>query len=188
MNENQDNSPSNASPGETHVDSSGASENVNPVTLTLAELNARLGRNYTDKDSALKGLSDTFSFVGKKVETTATAQPQNPSYASAQDVKALQEDLFYSQNPDYVEYRKTIAMMGSNPAEVVNSEAFKILWDKVKVADDASKKKSVVSSSPRLAQTQTVMDEAVKVANATGSAEATADILAKAIRAEMTGR
>ncbi len=155
MNENQDNSPSNASPGETHVDSSGASENVNPVTLTLAELNARLGRNYTDKDSALKGLSDTFSFVGKKVETTAAAQPQNPSYASAQDVKALQEDLF---------------------------------WDKVKVADDASKKKSVVSSSPRLAQTQTVMDEAVKVANATGSAEATADILAKAIRAEMTGR
>ncbi len=188
MNENQDNNPSNPSPGEAHVDSSGGAENVNPDTLTLAELNTLLGRTYTDKESALKGIKDTYSFVGKKTDTASPTAAVNPSYASTQDVQALKEDLFYSQNPDYKEYRKTIAMMGANPAEVVNSEAFKILWDKVKVADDASKKKSVVSSSPRLAQTQTVMDEAVKVANATHSAEATADVLARAIRTEMTGR
>ncbi len=187
MNENQDNTPSNLSPGATHVDVSGGAENVDSATLTLAEINALLGRTYLTKDSALKGLQETYSFVGKKIAAAAPAAPQE-SYASAQDVKTLQEDLFYSQNPDYREYRKTIAMMGGNPAEVVNSEAFKILWDKVKVADDASKKKSVVSSSPRLAQTQTVVDEAIKVANATQGVSATADVLARAILGEIAGR
>ncbi len=186
MNENQDNTPSNLSPDVTHVDTAGGAENVDSATLSLAELNTLLGRTYMTKESALKGLKETYSFVGKKLEA-ATAPPAQ-SFATAQDVKALQEDLFYSQNPDYRDYRKTIAMMGSNPAEVVASEAFKILWDKVKVADDASKKKSVVSSSPRLAQTQTVVDEAIKVANATRSASDTADVLARAIRTEMTGR
>jgi len=186
MNENQDNSPSNPSPDAAHVDAAGGAENVNPATLTLEELNTLLGRKYTTKDEALKGIKETYSFVGKKTEAAPAPTPN--SYASAQDVKALQEELFYSQNPQYKEYRKTIAMMGGNPAEVVGSEAFKILWDKVQVADDASKKKSVVTSSPRLAQTQTVVDEAIKVANATHSSEATADVLAKAIRTEMTGR
>ncbi len=187
MSENQDYSPSNPSPDATHVDAAGGAENVNPNALTLAELNVLLGREYKDKESALKGIKDTYSFVGKKVEASASPTPATP-FASAQDVKVLQEELFYSQNPDYKDYRKTIAMMGTNPAEVVNSEAFKILWDKIKVADDASSKRSVVSSSPRLAQTQTAMDEAVRVANATRSAESTADVLAKAIMAEISGR
>ena len=34
-------------------------------TLTLEEINATLGRNYSDKPTALKALKETASYVGK---------------------------------------------------------------------------------------------------------------------------
>lgn len=196
-----DNNNSQSVPGDAQLTSAEGGENVGSTdTLSLAELNSILGRNFTDKPSALKALKDTQDFVGKRKEdiakelqtasaTTGTSQstaasaPEN--VASKQELNEVKARLFFSENPQYKGYESLISRMGGDPAEVVQSKEFQDVFEKVKVADEVAQKKSIVSSSPRLAATKTHTDEAVRIANATGSAQTTADYLATAIREEL---
>ena len=163
--ENQDNLTPDTLPGGTHVEPSGGQEAV-ADTLSLAELNQYLGKDFKDKATALKAVKDTFSFVGKKQETTASATVSPELEAQ---VQSLKEEVFYSQHPEYSEYRSIIKKMGGNPSEVVGTDEFKLLFEKVKVADDVQKKQSVVSSNSRVAAPSTYRQEAVTIANAAGT-------------------
>lgn len=160
---------------------------VESPALTLAELNKFLGADFKDTNTALKALKDTKDFVGKRKEDIAAevkaSLPQNDSnVATKSDVQALQEQLFYSQNPQYKGYESMIKKLGSNPADVVDSEEFKNVFEKVKVADEIAQTKSVVSSNSRLSQAKGVVEEAVVVANARGSTqEDVALVMARAI-------
>lgn len=152
-------------------------------TLSLAELNQHLGKDFKDKSTALKALADTQSYVGKKLEAA------NPAPAPADDslkaeVQSLKEEAFYLANPQYKDMRDIIKTMGNNPSEVVELAAFKSVFEKVKVADEVTSKKSVVSSNARLGTTSNYTDEAIKVANATGSVGTVSEILAKGIAEE----
>lgn len=196
-----DNNNSSTVPGDAHVTSAEGKENVGSTdTLSLAELNSILGRNFSDKPSALKALKDTQDFVGKRKEdiakelqvNTATASSQSASnaapngdVASKSEVNELKNRLFFSENPQYKGYEAIIKKMGSDPADVVNSEEFKTVYEKGRVADEVAQKKSVVTSSARLAENKTHVDRAIQVANATRSAASTADVLATAIREEL---
>jgi len=172
-----------------HVTPADGGETVGTAASTLAELNKILGGNFKDLPSALKAVSDTKAFVGKRKEDIlAEARLQQspaPEVASAkieENVKQLENRLFFSENPQYKGYEKLIASMGQNPAEVVNSDAFKEVFEKVKVADEIEQKKSVVNSSPRLAQSKNGLEEAVKIANSRGTDSTTlAEHLAKTI-------
>lgn len=142
---------------------------------TLAELNKILGGNFKDLPSALKAVQDTKAFVGKRKEDIVAEvrkelepSPQNQTDV-LEAVKQLENRLFFSDNPQYKGYESLIAKMGSNPAEVVASEEFKTVFEKVKVADEIENSKSVVHSSPRLAESKTVIDEAINVANSRSS-------------------
>jgi DNA uptake protein ComE-like DNA-binding protein len=167
---------------DTHVESAdGESAVSNADTFSLSELNSSLGKTFKDKDSALKAVKDTFSFVGKRTETQAQSTPAvDTNAASKEELQTLKKELFFSTHPQFKDQRALIESLG-DPAEVVERPEIKALFEKVKVADDIEQKKSVVHSSPHLAQTSDAIDKAIQVANATGSKEMTADILATAI-------
>lgn len=151
-------------------------------SLSLAALNQTLGKNFKDVPTALAALKETQSYVGKKLEAA------NPAPAADDTLKAkvqsLEEEVFYSQNPQYKDMRGLIQKMGGSPSEVVGTPEFKAVFEKVGVADEVQKTKSVVNSNARIGQAPQVMDEAVQVANATKSIDRTADVLAKGIMEE----
>lgn len=175
--------------GEAQLTSSDGSSAVGE-SMTLAELNQMLGKTFTDKSTALKAVKDTFAFVGKRKEDIARElATSNPSANQSPDVEAqlkeVKEELFYTQNPQYVEYRSIIKMMGSNPADVVSSDAFKPILENGTVAKEVAKTKSVVASNPRLAQSRTAVESAVAVANSrNASVTDVAESLSKAIASE----
>lgn len=173
---NQTDNPSETVPGATHVEASVGGENVGE-TLSLADINKTLGRSYTDLPSALAGMVETYRYVGSKTAPAPVAQATAPvqdqsNVASKADVDSLKAELFYSKNPEYEGYRNLIAKMGANPSEVVGSPEFKEVFEKVKVADDVSKQRSVVSSNSRLGQNKAATDQAILVANAGGGVDA----------------
>lgn len=163
--DNQDNLTPDTLPGGAHVEPSGGNEAV-ADTLSLAELNQYLGKDFKDKATALKAVKDTFSFVGKKQETPAT--PVASAELEAK-VQSLEEEVFYSKHPEHAANRDIIKAMGGKPSEVVGTDAYKALFEKVKVADEVQKKQSVLSSNSRVAANASYRDEAVTVANAVGS-------------------
>lgn len=167
---------------------------VEQTALSLAELNQFLGKEFTDKESALKAIKDTFGFVGKRKEdiekevraSLAGSTPApSPAPSSDSKVQSLEEEVFYLKNPQFKGYEAIIKKMGSNPAEVVESTEFKTIFEKGAIADEVARTKSVAPSNSRLGAPSSVVDEAVKTANATRSVEATATILAGAIVEEM---
>lgn len=149
-------------------------------TLSLAELNSLLGKDFKDKATALKSVKDTYSYVGKKADAVAPAQATPDLEAK---VSSLETQVFYANNPEYKGHESIIKAMGANPAEVVESEAFKTYFGKAKVADEVEKTKSVVHSNSRLAQQQNHTETAVKAANA-GRTDVMLDTLARAINEE----
>lgn len=182
----QDNPTDETLSGDAQLTPADGEAAVSPDTLTLADLNSLLGKDFKDVETAKKALKDTQSYVGKKKEDIAAEvlannapAPQDSNLES--EFKALKNDLFFTQNPQYKEYRSLIESMGT-PAEVVESDAFKPIFEKVKAADEAEQNKSVVHSSPRIAQDKSVMDEAVKTANSAGATlEDVASVFAKSI-------
>lgn len=182
----QDNNPSSTVTGETHVDSSAGGENVD--TLSLTEINQHLGRNYKDKPTALAALKETFSFVGKRTESSVATAPAADETLVAQ-VKDLTEEVWYAQHPEYKDMRDTIKAFGKSPSEVIEMPAFKTIFEKVKVADEVAQTRSIAPSNARLAQTQSTTTEAVTIANARGATlEDVATVLARGIIEQSEGQ
>lgn len=176
MNPN-DNLTDNSLPGDAHMTPSDGGAAVDTNTLSLSELNSYLGKDFKDKESALKAVKDTFSFVGKKIEAPASSDSVTKA-----ELQALKEQAFYLENPQYKDYKSIIAKMGGDPSQVVGSDEFKSIFEKVKLADEVSKSRTVLQSSPRLAQQKTKIDEAVQIANARNQSTLdVANVLAGAI-------
>lgn len=192
--ENQVTNPDGTVTGAPHMSAAVGDTNVDLGTLSLNDINQMLGREYKDVPTALAAIKETYSFVGKKVEPVAAANPapatsatttSTDNLASKDEVKSLREDLYYSQNPQYQEHRALISKLGDNPAEVVGTAEFKTLFEKAKAADDAASQRSVVTSNARLAQTSTKVEEAVKIANTAGvGSQSLAEVLAQGIAEE----
>lgn len=120
--------------------------------LSLKEINDLLGKDYKDKETALKSIKDTVSYVGKKKEDIAREiLGNNQSESLQKEIKQIKENMFYKDNPDLENYRTLIQKLGDNPADVVNSPEFKSIYEKAKGFDESAKMKTVLQSSPRLA-------------------------------------
>lgn len=163
---------------------------VDSSTLTLAEMNQYLGKDFKDKESALKAVKETFSYVGKRKEDiaaevralSAPAPQTSPDSELKSQVQSLNDRLFFSENPEFKGYEAIIKKMGSDPAEVIGSEEFKKVFEQGKVATEVEQKRSVVSSSSRLAQSKSTVDNAIQIANARGtSGTDVAEALARGI-------
>jgi len=166
--ENYDNLTEESLPGADDVavsDESSAVSEVAPATtdasaeveaMTLAELNAQLGKNFKDKDSAIKSIKDTFKYVGAKKAN------------ESQDLSAIQrkfsEDLFFVKHPDLEPHRELAEALASkhgvDVTEAVNLDSFKSYVEKSSGYDTTQKAKSVLQSNPRLGAVKDSMQEA----------------------------
>ena len=143
--------------------------NVAPNGITLEEINAMLGKNYKDKDSALKSVKDTFSYVGKKIEAAKPMASESRDSSSdnsnsdvARQLREMKNELFYSKNSQYdtPEYRALITKMGENPADVVASPEFKSVFEKASGYDKIQKTKTVLESNSRIGMVRNKINEA----------------------------
>lgn len=143
-------------------------EKANLDAISLADLNATLGKNFTSKEAALKSLKDTQSFVGKKVEPApATQQFDASQFVSKAE---FEENLFFANNKEYdtPEARtllKGLRGEGQSLNEVANSDGFKSVYGKIKVADDLAKSKTVLEPNSRMGKATTKIGEAEELAS-----------------------
>lgn len=160
-------------PDAAHVDAADG-ETAAEQSLSLAELEQTLGKKFPDKATALKAVKDTFNYVGRPKAAADPAPAQTPPDV-LEKLSSLEQEVFYANHPEYKGHEPIIKAMGSNPAEVVGTDAFKTYFEKAKVADEVAQTRSVVSSSQRLGQTTSMRDEAQKVANATSGSGSVAE-------------
>lgn len=129
--------------------------------LSLSEIESTLGKKFPDKNTALKALKDTFSYVGKLGNEVKTLKEQiAPSVAPPQELvqkvesleRTVKETQFYKEHPEYEAYKDLIASMGQDPQQVTQSEVFKTYFSKAKTADSYQQSKSVLHTNPRLGQ------------------------------------
>jgi len=136
-------------------------ENVE-ASISLADLNEKLGKEFKDVDSAVKSLKDTQSFVGKKIESAETKE--DPAIQKQLDnlQSQLNNSNFYRENPQYdnEETRKLIVALGGKPEEVIERDVFKSTFEKTSAYDKSQESKSVLHNSSRLGQATTKMDDA----------------------------
>lgn len=154
---------------ESQLNSAPADGTVSPEpkpeeTMSLAEMNALLGKDFKDKATALKSVKDTYSYVGKRKEDIMK-EVGGSNNEIATELKTIKDNMFFDKNPDYAPYRKVMEKMGTNPVEVANSEEFKGIFEKAKGFDESQKLKSVLVSNPRLAQTKDGLTKAREATN-----------------------
>lgn len=154
--------------------------------LSLTELNTMLGKNFPTKEAALKSIQDTYSFVGKRKEDL---KPEvDPSQFISRD--QYETDMFYSKNAEYEapEVRSMIDAMAKaqnlKPADVVKTEGFKTIFDKIAGYDKSMSEKSVLETNPRLASSKDSLTKAAEHLGA-GNREAGEALVAKAVLESM---
>lgn len=144
--------------GASDGDANAADSNNN---LTLVELNTLLGKDFKDKDSALKSLKDTQTYAATTATEKANLEARlKNSSTDSERLKKIETDLFYTNNPEYKPYRDTLEAMGGNPEETVQKDAFKRIFADLSEFEKDKQKKSVLVSNPRIGQAKTRMDEA----------------------------
>ena len=151
--------------------------------LSLNELNTVLGKTYKDKESALKSLKDTFSYVGKKTEDITPKIDPNQFISREQ----YETDMFYSRNAEYStpEVREVIDAMakakGISPKDVVSTDTFKAVFSKVKGYDESQSLRSVLETNPRLASTRDSFTKAAEMLQQGGNKDVAENLVARAV-------
>lgn len=145
--------------------------NESVAEMSLAELNEALGKEYPDKETALKSIKDTFSYTGKRKEDIINEFKKTTNENElANKVSSLEgmlkESNFYAEHPEYKPYKDLVAKFGS-PEEAIKDEGFQKTFKKLSAFDEAEKTKSVLHSNPKLGKITDKMTEA-KTALAAG--------------------
>lgn len=184
-----------AVPGESQLNPAGADGTVSAVpnggepatqnveAMTLSELNAALGKNFSNRESALKSIKDTFSYVGKKKEDVrkevlSEVRTDEKTEKLAKELEEMRKERFYDKNPQYADpaVRKIIERMGGNPADAVGSEEFKTIFAKVSGYDESQKLKTVLESNPRLASSKDSLTKARELKSQGGAVQGPARV------------
>lgn len=171
------------------ADSAGGEEAVGNVTpdsevrqdadsLSLQELNEHLGKEFPNRETALKALKDTFSYVGKKVETTS---PQlDPSNMVTKE--EFETAMFYKDNPAHAENRDLLdalaAKHGVSHSEAVELDAYKNVFEKVQGYEKSQSAKSVLESNPRLSAVRDSVSSSKENMNKSFQAAKDGDVVA----------
>ena len=134
----------------------GAAVSQDVSNLTLEEINSQLGKDYSTKEAALKSIKDTFSYVGKKLETPEAVIDPN-KFVSRDE---FNQEKFYSDNPQFKPYKNVISKLGSDPAKVVEDPEFKQILDNANRFQEIETSRSVLHSNPRLGKASDGITEA----------------------------
>lgn len=143
-------------------------------SVTLKELNSFLGKEFPSKETALKALRDTQVFAVTREEKIAervrSSMPVNDMSALTAELAQVKENLFFRDNPDYADYRDTIKALGKNPADVVESEAFKRIFVDAKAGKEFKNTRTVLESNPRIAEARSTFDKAMEASKSGNTA------------------
>lgn len=169
MDENQDVSSEEALVADVDVASpDGEIETVKETpqkdSVSLEELGDIMGTQYKDKETALKSVKDTKNFVGKAgqapKETPEVAKPEGDFISKSE----FETEMFYKGNDEFTTNRELIDALAlknsQTPQEVVVSESYKTIADKVKGYDESQNVKSVLETNPKLGQVRDKLGEA----------------------------
>lgn len=119
-------------------------------TLTLAEINQMLGKQYKDKATALKSLQDMSSMAGRAADLMGRQNGEQPgNEENTKRIEALELDNFFARNPEH-EANKTIleALAKANNISIQKATELEAYQDVVK-RTAKSEKRTVVDSKPR---------------------------------------
>lgn len=141
--------------------------------MSLAELNALTKKNFPTKEAALKSITDTFSYVGKKKEDVRAeilaeqSKTNQSTEVLASELAEMRKERFYDKNPQYADpsIRKIIDKLGSDPSQVVNLEEFKAIHSKIAGYDETQKLKTVLESNPRITSSRDAITKARDLQN-----------------------
>lgn len=188
----QKNNPTEPISGTENVTVSEGNVNVSQQSGLIAQkINEITGRNYASDEEALKGVRETFRYVGKAPEIKKVQEaleqefgkdfnpdelvnmikgskiPQNNLEEDKFVTKEIfEEATFYAKNPEYEQFRNLINALrtttGQSIEEVVKSDNFQNIYKKVQIAEEYEKSKSIVQSNPRLGQVTDKLDKARK--------------------------
>jgi hypothetical protein len=160
-------------------------------SLSLAEINKLTGKNFPSRESALKSITDTFSYVGKKRDDVAREVKAEISASDvtdklARELEEMRKERFFDRNPKYAEpsVRKLLERIGGNPEQVVDSPEFKTLFEKVSGYDESQKLKTVLGSNPRIAASRDSLAKAreISASGQAGTSDEVNALVANAIK------
>ena len=139
--------------------------NEGVADMSLKELNEHLGKDYPDKETALKSIKDTFSYTGKRKEDIKDELLSELKKSDNDDritklENMLLEANFYAENPQYKPYKDVITKFGGNPSEAIKDPVFQSTFKKVSAFDETEKSRSVLHSNPRLGRITDKITEA----------------------------
>ena len=164
-----------------------AVENESVANMSLKEINESLGKDYPDKETALKSIKDTFSYTGKRKEDIIkeheAANSTNELANKVQTLeKTLQEANFYAENPQYKPYKDLVAKFGS-PEEAIKDEGFQSTFKKLSAFDEAETSKSVLHSNPKLGRVTDKLTEAQEALKSGDTDKANSDAVSAVLNA-----
>lgn len=168
---NEENITPEAVPAEAEGENGAVGNEAPTIASVLSET---LGKDFKDDETALKSVKDTFSYVGKQRDQVKTEVKEELKIDEvvanvAKQNKELSSELFYMKNKEFdsPEVRDMIGSMGNDPKEVVQSDAFKKIFDKVKGFEKAQEGANVLKSNSNTRLDTT--SEATKTAMKSGS-------------------
>lgn len=166
-------------PDDVHVASADAGGAVGSAadqefTIKASDLKAVLGKDFKDPESALKSIKDTYSYVGKagqaekelnEIRSRANGATTPSEITDLKNqMKQVNDNLWFEQNPQFKSARSLIQRMGDDPRAVVESPEFKDVFIKVQGYDENQKLKTVLESNPRLASSSDKLTKARDIA------------------------
>lgn len=156
-------------------DGKGAVGSVPAEALSLEQLNTFLGKDFKDKDTALKSIKETFTFLGKRkedyeAEFRAKLQPSQNNTVDNKAVERLEtieRNLWFAENAQYKAVRPLIEKLAGNGSldEAVNSQEFKEVFSKAQGYDETQKSKTVLQSNPKVKTTTNKLTSALQASN-----------------------
>lgn len=176
---------------ETDVGSGAGESAVETVTepvIPLSKLKETLGKDFSDPDTALKSIKDTYSYVGKVGQVAKEKEELQKKLAETAGNYITKDqydaDMFYKDNPVYAANRDLIDSVakakGIHVREAVNDPSLKATLEKVQGYEEVQKSKSVLQSNPRIAASTDKLAKAKEMA-VPGNTDAAAALAAQAV-------
>lgn len=172
-------------------------QNPQEQVIPLSELKNFLGKDFKDKDSALKSLKDTQTYVGRVGQLEQQlqgfqggSQPVATGEVAAlrEQIDSIQRDGFFNTNPQYKSIRPVVEKLakaeGKGLHEIVELPEFKDMFSKVEGFEKSQGLRTVLESNPRLASSQDKLSKAQGLVS-TRSRKALAEASDLAIQAVM---
>lgn len=119
--------------------------------LNLSEINAILGKNFSDVETAKKAIKDTFSYVGKKADDVKQDLTKE-GFMTRED---FEKEIFFRDNPEHAKNKDVLEAIaktkGVSLKEASSNEAYKTLYEGASNYEKSQSLKSVLEPNPRLA-------------------------------------